>query len=446
MAKKTKSKIFLPIETQARELNAKLLIGIIAANKGFDVYIGWKEYLRKQPIFCREGYILEKSASPGTLKIFESLKNKNFKIGVLDEEGLLYLSDLSYAERRLDCNSLKLADQIFTWGKRAKNIVEKYVPNEQKKVFATGNPRLDLLQNNFYQLHQKNLKVIKSKYSKYILINTSFGICNWKAEISSAEDYLLMMQSIDKLQTEEHKNELISYFAYKLENMYAFKNLILDLAGIYPDLNIIVRPHPVENKQFWINASHNLRNVKVISEFEVTPWILGADLVIQNDCTTGVEAALLGTKVINFVADPIKGNMYELLRKMTLEAHTSAEVRNIYNNRASNQRKEHEIEFIDDFISNFQTNELAANSIVTHIVNLLENQPKQKYKLKILLSIMVSRLSIMKTPKHRNNKFPGLKKHELSESIKALEFSMNVKKTLKIKKISHDLFLLRVRI
>lgn len=435
--------LFLPIETQVRELDSKLLIGVVAANKGLDVYIGWKEHLRSQPIFTNQCYILEKSASPGTLNIFERLKKRNFSTGVLDEEGLLYLSKSSYLERRIDRHSIKLIDNFFTWGIESKNILRNPFNNKLKKIIVTGNPRIDLLRPQFYNLYDENRRNIRANFGKYILINTNFGICNWKSEKCDVREYVENMKLLGKVYTKRHENELKRYFEYKLKNMYGIRKLILDLARLYPKYNIIIRPHPVENTLFWDNISKKAPNIKVNSNYEVVPWILEAQLVIQNDCTTGVEAKISGVPVVNFVDKSSSRSKFKLFSMIMTEIDDAQDIRLNYRKSRSEIKIGNNTNIIANYIDNVGTKDLAAEKIVIHILSQLEKQNKQKYDFLDFFGTFFRRVKTMRFPKYRSNKFSGINKKDFTKKVRMIEKSINSTEPVVIRKISNDLFLIR---
>lgn len=70
------------------------------------------------------------------------------------------------------------------------------------------------------------------------------------------------------------------------------------LSKQFSDYTIIVRPHPSELIDTWIDAANGLDNVKVIREGAVGPWIQGSEFIIHNGCTTAIESYLLEKPVI----------------------------------------------------------------------------------------------------------------------------------------------------
>ncbi len=83
--------------------------------------------------------------------------------------------------------------------------------------------------------------------------------------------------------------------------LFHYVKLAGKIADAFPDHTIILRPHPSENHEFWIEKTKNHKNIKVISEGSVTPWILESEMLIHSSCTTGLEAFLMGKPVISLL-------------------------------------------------------------------------------------------------------------------------------------------------
>ena len=81
-----------------------------------------------------------------------------------------------------------------------------------------------------------------------------------------------------------------------------FKEMIPALDQAYPDHTIIIRPHPTENPQVYIDIANECQRVKVTNEGNVVPWLMATDVVIHNGCTTGVEAYMMEVPAISYRA------------------------------------------------------------------------------------------------------------------------------------------------
>jgi hypothetical protein len=83
--------------------------------------------------------------------------------------------------------------------------------------------------------------------------------------------------------------------------MESFKQLIPALERAFPNVTIVVRPHPSENQQIYHDIAAQCQRVKVANKGNVIPWLLAAKTMIHNGCTTGLEAYALGAPAISYL-------------------------------------------------------------------------------------------------------------------------------------------------
>ena len=81
----------------------------------------------------------------------------------------------------------------------------------------------------------------------------------------------------------------------------AMSEAIVELARAIPDTCIVVRPHPSEDAEHWQRIADRAPNLCVVREGPITPWLLATDLLLHSNCTTGLEAFLLGRPTVAFV-------------------------------------------------------------------------------------------------------------------------------------------------
>jgi hypothetical protein len=80
----------------------------------------------------------------------------------------------------------------------------------------------------------------------------------------------------------------------------SFQWLLPKLDQAFPDLNIVIRPHPTERHDVYQDIAARCSRVHVTNEGNVVPWILATKVVVHNGCTTGVEAFVMGVPAISY--------------------------------------------------------------------------------------------------------------------------------------------------
>ena len=300
--KKCSKTILIPIETISRELDYKVYLAMLLSTKGFQVLVGKKQSIYRlfdkysDYIYLDKGYHQDVSDV-----IYDKIKANNGIILNLDEEGAVDFPNNSTLLNRYSLKMLKVVDKVFLWGKSQKEMINTK-HGELTNLSVTGHPRFLLLKNKFFGLYNDDVASLKNKYGDFILINTNFGFGNnIKGDELVEKNYGSRFKNITKIISEDKlKLKAIIELIDKLSN----------------NNKIIVRPHPEENIETYYKIYSKNSNVKILRENSSIPWIMACSKCIHIDCTTGIEAAIIGKRVISYVPDYIDR---ELLTKLPLE-------------------------------------------------------------------------------------------------------------------------------
>lgn len=290
--------LLLPIESKARELDAKVLLACFAAEAGYGVIIGNHAYLDDLLRHLPRGIFFDKatSLSNSQIKKIEYIRKLGNVYVCLDEEGLVY-DEHMYFRNRVNKQNLDKITIFFTWGEeQAKNIISRF-PQFASKIMVTGNPRVDLWRSKLRKYFHDRVSKLQSTYGPYILIASNFASVNYFHKLAFVLNQRRKEGIVRSLEDEEY---LKNRYQYKLQLFRKFLELIVTLNKTFPSHKIIIRPHPAEKHDLWEKTAKGLANVKVVYEDSVTPWILGADALIHNSCMTGIEASLVGVPVIAY--------------------------------------------------------------------------------------------------------------------------------------------------
>ena len=300
--KKCSKTILIPIETISRELDYKVYLAMLLSTKGFQVLVGKKQSIYRlfdkfsDYIYLDKGYHQDVSDA-----IYDKIKANNGIILNLDEEGAVDFPNNSTLLNRYSLKMLKVVDKVFLWGKSQKEMINTK-HGGLTNLSVTGHPRFLLLKNKFFGLYNDDVASLKNTYGDFILVNTNFGFGNnIKGDKLVEKNYGSRFKNITKIISEDKlKLKAIIKLIDKLSN----KN------------KIIVRPHPEENIETYYKIYNKNSNVKILRENSSIPWIMACSKCIHIDCTTGIEAAIIGKRVISYVPDYIDR---ELLTKLPLE-------------------------------------------------------------------------------------------------------------------------------
>ncbi|MGE3336047.1 MAG: surface carbohydrate biosynthesis protein [Rhodospirillaceae bacterium] len=290
--------LYLPLENRVRELDARLLLSLTAATANFQVVIGPKWLLALNIAAIPRGLYATKTLNKLDADGMRSAIHAGHAPLAWDDEGPGQIVPEIYL-KGVDDGAVKLAGKIFAWGNhQAATISHKY-PMEASKVLASGNPRWDLLRPEYRAYYSTEVDAIRERFGRFILINTNFSSYNTAfsdAAIAAIADETGAFKKSD----DSEQKILRDIVAFEKQTLEDYVSLLPFLSAAFPDHKIIIRPHPTEKHEVWARLAHTLPNVECVFERTVVPWMIAAEAVIQNSCTTGVEALTLGRPVVSY--------------------------------------------------------------------------------------------------------------------------------------------------
>lgn len=286
--------LILPIETKVRELHGKLLFAYMAAEAGFKVIIGSQVTIWDYIDLLPRGIYINKSVAATHAAWIARLKALGNQVVSWDEEGLLFFSSAMYNKLRLNRDALEGIEYFFCWGEVHKQTIIEWFPEYEGKLLVCGNPRADLMRHEYRDFYTPQVEKIKKQYGKILLINTNFAFCN---HFRSEQALHSMLQSYPLA---SEKGYIEGWIQYQQEGFDTFHRIIPQLARRYPEYTIIIRPHPSENFRPWRELAENFPNLVVNGEGNVHEWIIAADALLHDNCTTAVEAFILGIPAVSY--------------------------------------------------------------------------------------------------------------------------------------------------
>lgn len=300
-------RLYIAIENKNRELYAKVLLACVAAENGFTSIIGMNTEIKKNLAVWPEGVVLWKGLARKGGKTYKKFHDLGHLVVAWCEEGLVYPDSVFYKRYRVFREALNEVDLFFAWGQNQTDDILSEVPEGKDKVVITGNPRLDILRSEFRNLYRDEVEEIRSEYGKFILINSNFSAYTHKL---GPEVAIESLKKAGRIRTDEDELFYRGRTANRKKVFEAFADMIVKLSkNLDDEVGIVLRPHTSESIKLWEDALAGAENVHIIHRGSATPWILASELLIHNDCTTGLEAYLLDKPVISY--RPTAGNAYE---------------------------------------------------------------------------------------------------------------------------------------
>ena len=176
--------LYLPVENLARELDGKLLLALVARERGWRPVIGYKAAIHDQRSILPPGIYLSHSARRGKAVFFERFGRYGHQSVVLDEEALVRQTDEIFLNKH-EKDAFNKVRLVLTWGEDDAELWRKFQRGGPERIVVTGNPRMDVLRPDLRAFHQPKIDSIRERFGDYVLLNTNFATVNHYVPMSS---------------------------------------------------------------------------------------------------------------------------------------------------------------------------------------------------------------------------------------------------------------------
>lgn len=451
---KEKLIVLMPVETISRELDYKISIAHKIASKDIACIVAQHNYINEILRFFDGGVYFGKNVFPdlvpSTTKFYDDLKRNNFSLAYFHEEGGVFFGGETEWESRLssqiDSTLLNSDDSILCWGNFQYNFYNKR--KLRNDVFNVGVPRFEL--QNGSDLKDITVNFNPVKYNDFILINTNFAVFNHMM----GQTYELKYFSTREFKKEDHLNEVLLWYSEVFETMGTFLKMIIKLVKDNSEELFVIRPHPTESTEIYDFLSSQFDNLIVSKEFSATNWISNCKLMIQNNCTTSIEAYFLDKPIINY-GNKINKHSVNILNDIGIFCDDITDVQKIIDNPNVLENKILKNDSpVTRLIRNFLNDESSSDLIKSILLKKLSKKSKSKIPLLRLRAVHFFksvRAAIFYLPrllfpkklaayKMFESAFPGFKKDYVVDRINFLNKKNN--KSLKSHFLNKELFII----
>ncbi len=287
-------RIFLPIEIKVREFDAKLLFALFAAERGWECVLGGQmELIERMPRFD-PGLYIDKSTAISKREWFKRCRALGHHLAAWDEEGLIYLNDEIYHATRMDPEAFGLTDLFFAWGDHQTRTALSAYGDAADRIRPVGNPRMDLLRPEFRGFCDDRVDALRRAHGRMLLINANFALANYARGQEAAE------RVFDPYPLGRRRDLVAGWRNFQEAGLRGFMEAAETLHEHFPDHTIVIRPSPSESADPWRQRFEGRARFVVSKIGNVVEWIRAADAVVHWNCTTAVEAYLLGIPAVAY--------------------------------------------------------------------------------------------------------------------------------------------------
>lgn len=321
--------LILPVETSARELDAKLLLALHAVHRGITVTLGNKALLNLDIHKLPLGVYLSHNFNAGRDRIIGIARQLGQRVVAWDEEGLVWINEEIYRRRRASPKAMKNLDAIFFWGREQADALEQVVQEVPLQVILAGNPRADLLRPEMRPLYAARVAALKAEYGDFILINSNFGWINHALAHGGTGDDASDLEAVAA-----KSGFSPGYLRHRHAIYREIASVLPQISRHFPNRRIVIRPHPSESDAGWRKASAGLANVTVRYDSDLVPWLMAASHIVHNGCTTAVETAMLDRMAISFRPRIVEEHEIPQPHRVSMEARSLAQLIELLSNKS----------------------------------------------------------------------------------------------------------------
>lgn len=300
-----KPALIVPVESQVRELDAKLLFACCASERGYPVILGSRAYVHFEIGAMPRGIYVAKSMRRISGLMFSLIRRLGHDIVAWEEEALVHPPADVFYPLRLSPDTLRHVSHLFAWGPDNEALIRGYpeLP-DGLQIHVSGNPRGDMLRRELAPYFEAQVQTLRDKFGRFILVNTNFtdvnpylpGIGLFAPSTNPGKPRRMgqagkgMPRSFAE-GLELHKQRILDDFCA----------MIPALEKALPGVTIVVRPHPSEEHRIYHELAAQCTRVVVNNEGNVLPWLLASELLVHNGCTTAAEAYVMGLPAVAYL-------------------------------------------------------------------------------------------------------------------------------------------------
>ncbi len=292
----------ISVDEVPRDFLGHLLLATALATAGFRVVLAHAGKEATLMRFFSEAVVIGKGGfqkhSPDIMRKFQWV--------VLPTEGAFFREPI-WKEIALKKNyapflkDLPPNGMVFVWGEEQRALLagSGYIPSS--RVFVTGTPRFDLALPENHWLTADITRGLAYQLGDFVLVNTSFSIPNGEQPLATRlRQETRGLDFIGRAKSVRVARQLVEL---QSKGFWPFISFVEGLATHFHDTTFVVRPHPAESIAMYQTLFADYKNVKVLREGNVLPWILASKCSIGSNCTTLVEAAFAGVPTLEFSSE-----------------------------------------------------------------------------------------------------------------------------------------------
>jgi len=287
-------RVALIVDHPARDLGGLAWIGVELARRGVEALLIPMQFQESDLLAAAPDLVVVNYLRRPNQALIDKLIACGIRFVLLDTEGGFY-GDLRHYYDTMPHHAAhyEALSAVLVWGRKMSEFWLRDIGLPASKVRITGQPRFDYYTPRFHTPLRRFLPpALRDSERPLILLNTKISVANPRFLTPEQEfDLYVNRLKIARDAVERH-------LRIGREAITATCRIAESMAQAFPQAEVVIRPHPHERLQTYVEGCKPFPNLTGYQEGEVGPWLVRSSVLLQRHCTTAIEAALAGRPVI----------------------------------------------------------------------------------------------------------------------------------------------------
>jgi surface carbohydrate biosynthesis protein len=290
-------KILMVVPYKARDLEGHALVGYFL------------ERLYNHKVIYANGYNLEPKIlehAPDILlldhlgwdfKVQQAklAKDLGMKVVILPTEGLLQDKEGVEQIAGYMHNGTHLPDQYLAWGNWVHRVLTESGMMKGDQVSAVGCARFDFYHEDYLSLMRNRNELI----GELGFADKNAPLILWATNTPYASRNPKVIQERYKKRGNLNKEYIDTFIEDNITQFKEHSALVFNLAKKRSDWNFIIKIHPAEWVNDYLEFERQASNIKIVFDKPIRDYLYTAELLLQRNCTTATEAWMFGKPVLS---------------------------------------------------------------------------------------------------------------------------------------------------
>jgi surface carbohydrate biosynthesis protein len=289
-------RVLMVVPHRVRDLEGQALLAYhLQSTYGYEVELCGPDQLVSRLLdWAPDAVVLDDLGWNGRGDLVRLAKRLNVRVAVVPIAGLWESRDEELRAAGRDTGVAPLVDVYLSWGEAIRRTLLGEGLMTDAQVHAVGCPRFDLYSEPYLRLMQPRDAFLRRagivRPGGPVILwatNTPHFARGVEQEVRAKVENTNIPEHHARTELEE---EAVQFREHS--------RLVLELARRHPDWHFIVKVHPLEPVEAYVEMTRQAPNLHVAFDAPIREFLYHCDVLLQRGCTTAAEAWMLNKPVL----------------------------------------------------------------------------------------------------------------------------------------------------